>query len=210
MVQGTLKDGIYQDMIMQDLPQLFCSTDVHINDFVNRDDGEDKEDDVEDETRVEDCNIEVKLREPELPFMGPTSIMVKEFHKFENIFDYKKTIEKEIVEDAFTNQLYATENKLEGPAKNLEKNWNMMLAGLGSGNDSRILVDHYIMNFMPAIKKIKMDLMMNRKDIDGLDPPEHLSRIMERDTHPADYNFIQDYVLASYIDKQSDNDTFFE
>lgn len=210
MVQDTLKDGIYQDMIMQDLPQLFCSTDVHINDFVNRDDGEDKEDDVEDETRVEDCNIEVKLREPELPFMGPTSIMVKEFHKFENIFDYKKTIEKEIVEDAFTNQLYATENKLEGPAKNLEKNWNMMLAGLGSGNDSRILVDHYIMNFMPAIKKIKMDLMMNRKDKDGEDPPEHLSRIMERDTHPADYNFIQDYVLASYIDKQSDNDTFFE
>jgi hypothetical protein len=60
-----------------------------MNDFVNRDEVEDQEDDEDDEFRVEDCNIEVKLREPELPFMGPTSIMAREFHKFDNIFDMK-------------------------------------------------------------------------------------------------------------------------
>ena len=60
---------------------------------------EDEADDQEDESRVEDCNIEVKLREPELPFMGPTSIMEREFHEFDNIFDLKQTIEEKIIED---------------------------------------------------------------------------------------------------------------
>ena len=60
---------------------------------------EEEADDQEDENAVEDCNIEVKLREPELPFMGPTSIMEREFHEFDNIFDLKQTIEEKIIED---------------------------------------------------------------------------------------------------------------
>jgi hypothetical protein len=79
---------------------MLCSNDVKINDFVNRDDGEDQADDQEDESRVEDCNIEVKLREPELPFMGPTSIMERQFDEFNNIFEQKKIIETKIIEDA--------------------------------------------------------------------------------------------------------------
>jgi len=86
----------------------------------------------------------------------------------------------------------------------------MMLAGLGDGNDARILIDHYFMNFLPAIKKIKIDIMMRRRDKDGKEPPAHLARIMDKDTHPADYNSIQDHILADYIDKQRGNDTFFE
>jgi hypothetical protein len=43
------------------------------------------------------------------------------------------------------------------------------------------------MNFLPAINKIKMDLMMRRKDKDG-EFPDHLARIMDKDIHPADYN----------------------
>jgi hypothetical protein len=66
---------------------LLCSNDVTVYDFVNRDDLEDQADDVEDESRLEHCNIEVKMREPELPFMGPTSIMEREFHGFNNIFE---------------------------------------------------------------------------------------------------------------------------
>jgi len=33
------------------------------------------------------------LREPELPFMGPTSIMERQFDEFGNIFELKKIIE---------------------------------------------------------------------------------------------------------------------
>jgi hypothetical protein len=63
-----------------------------------------------------------------------------------------------------------------------------MLQGLGDKSDARILIDHYLMNFLPAINKIKMDLMMRRKDKDGEDPPDHLARIMDTNIHPADYN----------------------
>ena len=64
-----------------------------------------------------------------------------------------------------------------------------MVAGLGVKNDGRILVDHYLMNFLPAIKKIKLDIMMQRKDKDGEKVPDHLSRIMmDKNIHAADYN----------------------
>jgi hypothetical protein len=66
----------------------------------------------------------------------------------------------------------------------------MMPAGLGESNGNRILIDHYLMNFLPAIKKIKMDIMMRRKDKDGKEPPTHMERIMEKSIHAADYNSI--------------------
>ena len=82
-----------------------------------------------------------------------------------------------------------------------------MLAGIGEGNDSRILVDHYLMNFLPSVQKIKIDLMMNRKDKEG-NTPVHLERFS--DTHPADYNCMYDFIMADYIDKQRVNESFFE
>ena len=82
-----------------------------------------------------------------------------------------------------------------------------MLAGIGEGNDNRILVDYYLMNFLPSIQKIKIDLMMNRKDKEG-NPPVHLERFS--DIHPADYNSMDDFIMADYIDKQRDNESFFE
>jgi hypothetical protein len=84
-----------------------------------------------------------------------------------------------------------------------------MIAGLGIGNKDRNLVDHYMMNFLPAVKKIKMDLFMKRKDKDG-NPPIHLQKIIDENPHPADFNSIGDLYLAECIDMQRDNDTFFE
>jgi hypothetical protein len=43
----------------------------------------------------------------------------------------------------------------------------MMPAALGLENKARVEVDHHLINFLPAIKKIKMDIMMQRKDKDG-------------------------------------------
>jgi hypothetical protein len=129
-----------------------------------------------------------------LPFKGPTSLMEKKFSQFknaygDNIFEQKKSIETWIVNDAEINQKYANDHKLLGASQNLEKNWNSMVAGLGVKNDGRILVDHYLMNFLPAIKKIKLDIMMQRKDKDGEKVPDHLSRIMmDKNIHAADYN----------------------
>jgi hypothetical protein len=84
-----------------------------------------------------------------------------------------------------------------------------MRAGLGIRNKDRNLVDHYMMNFLPAVKKIKMDLLMNRKDKDG-NAPIHLQEIIDENTHPADFNSMPDLYLANCIDMQRDKDTFFE
>jgi hypothetical protein len=74
-----------------------------------------------------------------------------------------------------------------------------MIPGIGEYDDNRILIDHYLMNFLPAINKIKIDLMMNRKDKDGKKPPFHLAKYFEKGMHPAEFNFIDDYILADYI-----------
>jgi hypothetical protein len=75
----------------------------------------------------------------------------------------KKIIEQEIISDFAKNT-------------NPEHNWDRMIPGIGEYDENRILVDHYLMNFVPAINKIKIDLMMNRKDKDGKEPPLHLVR----------------------------------
>jgi hypothetical protein len=84
-----------------------------------------------------------------------------------------------------------------------------MPANIGLFKNDRVLVDHYMMNFLPAVKKIKIDLLMNRKDKDG-NIPVHLQRIIDDEPHPADFNAIQEVYLANLIDLQRDNDSFFE
>jgi hypothetical protein len=85
-----------------------------------------------------------------------------------------------------------------------------MIPGICEYNDNRILVDHYLMNFLPAIRKIKIDLMMNRKDKDGKAPPKHLASYFEKGVEAAEFNFMDDYILSNYISCQASNKTFFE
>jgi hypothetical protein len=66
-----------------------------------------------------------------------------------------------------------------------------------------------MMNFLPAVKKIKMDLFMNRVDKDG-NTPVHLQRIIDDKPHPADFNAMSELYFAELIDVQKDNDSFFE
>ena len=66
------------------------------------------------------------------------------------------------------------------------------------------------MNFYPSIRKIKIDLLMNRKDKEGKEPPKHLKRLFDDKIKPADFNAIEDRMLAYYMTYQIGNDSFFE
>jgi hypothetical protein len=57
---------------------------VNVHDFVNRDEKEDNAEDEDDHNVVVDCNIEVELKDPELPFLGPASALFRTFDNFKN------------------------------------------------------------------------------------------------------------------------------
>jgi hypothetical protein len=67
---------------MFDLPQVFCNESVKVHDFVNRDEKEDNAEEEDDINMVVDCNIEVELTDPELPFLGPASAVFRPFDNF--------------------------------------------------------------------------------------------------------------------------------
>jgi hypothetical protein len=49
---------------------------------------------------VVDCNIEVELKDSELPFLGPASAMFKTFDNFNNNFSLRREIEDNIKNEA--------------------------------------------------------------------------------------------------------------
>jgi hypothetical protein len=74
-----------------------------------------------------------------------------------------------------------------------------MIPGYFQSNNNRILVDHYLINFYPSIRKIKLDMIMNRKDKEGINPPRHLKRLFDEKKNAADINYIEDRMLADFI-----------
>jgi hypothetical protein len=59
-----------------------------------------------------------------------------------------------------------------------------------------------MLNFLPTIRKIKIDMLVNRlnmKDEHERPVPEHLIDIMKRNPDPAKFNDIGDIILAKYL-----------
>jgi hypothetical protein len=86
-------DAMYQDIIIGDLAQLLCQDKIPFFDFVSKSD-EEAQDELEDnEDTIEGCNLELLLKNTELPFLGPVACCARNFDQFENIFDIKNGIE---------------------------------------------------------------------------------------------------------------------
>ena len=64
-------DARYQECLSYDLPELLCQDKVKLDDFLTKDQAEEAAEDQGDEDRWEPCNVEIPLREPRLPFLGP-------------------------------------------------------------------------------------------------------------------------------------------
>ena len=69
---------------------------MKIDDFLTKTEAEDAAEEDEEEERVQPCNIEAELRDPELPFLGKplNEFFVK--NNFKNVYDLRGELEREI------------------------------------------------------------------------------------------------------------------
>jgi hypothetical protein len=73
---------------------------------------------------------------------------------------------------------------------------------VGNFDNTKVPIEHFMLNFLPTIRKIKIDLLMNRrikKDLKDRPVPAHLEDIMKKKIDPADFNYIDDITLAKYL-----------
>jgi hypothetical protein len=86
---------------------------------------------------------------------------------------------------------------------------------VGSFDGSKVPVEHFMLNFLPTIRKMKIDLLMNRRNMtkeNVREVPIHMEDIVKQGVEPQDFNFISDITLAKYLRFQSEygNKQFFE
>ena len=88
----SLNDGLYQDLLLSELPEILSQEQVRIDEFLTKGLA-DAEDDVEDsKDRVENCNLETKLRDPGLPFLGKPNTHYLEQKSLANIYDLREEL----------------------------------------------------------------------------------------------------------------------
>jgi hypothetical protein len=61
-----------------------------------------------------------------------------------------------------------------------------------------VMIDHFIINFMPTIRKIKIDLLNNRVTEKG-EHPLHLMDLKGQKKKASEFLEIDDVILADYF-----------
>ena len=200
-----LKDARYSEVLWQDLPQLLGQDKIDIFDFVSK--SKNEEDAQLKDLDHEDCNMENKLKNTELPFLGPVDICSREFCDFTNYFDLREEMEQKTIDDTH-NPKALPEGSFAGNHPGWLKFKNLK-ALFGGESNKRIEVEHNFMNFTPMIRKLKIDMHLGRKAskakytlfMDWFDIVK---------THPSEFNEAPEILLTQLLMLQKDNREFYE
>ena len=90
---------------MSDLPQLICKDQAPILEFFGQTDQQSENDGQTKEQGVEQCHIENKLTNNELPFLGNDEKLYNQFKQFENLFKMQDEIDKFVIQSDIEKQL---------------------------------------------------------------------------------------------------------
>ena len=104
--------------------------------------------------RVENCNLESKLRDVGLPYAAKPNTHYLEEKSFANLYDLREELEKTVKADA------SKEKRGDSWI------WNAFPA---KGKSDKVEVDYNVVNFVPMIRKTKIALYLGwgKEDIDA-------------------------------------------